>query len=478
MKISERFALEANQFTLDFVDIDTDADTRLFLNPSFIGLKRNRWAEGASRTLRSFFETFVELYRAGDTDEARALLENLHEPNETCLGLSKGKPRGLAIDKGDGDKLFLSIGQSKAIDTGIIEDLEDFRLFVRGIDKDKISDMTTNIIRRHLISYTQEQAELWDMPLTEGVATGPYWSSATRQWEADHAAMLIIEGLPILLTPKSVVSYSKRYTASKYHSHFVVEFLRNEHLRMGGALVQYRKDGAPFVTKKDIIREEAPLDKEFLAAFTKRHPEVFADFKEWFSRTSASIPNRELDDIEPHAVVNYLKRRLQEIEPGRNHAADYHRTSMSILELVFYPDVVSPKKEKEIHQGRKRVDFTMENAAETGFFFRLPTTHRIPSSFIFIECKNYSTDVANPELDQLAGRFDVNKGQVGLMLCRSVNDMPLLLQRCADAYAAQHDVLLPITDEDLVRMLDAYLALAEAPYETLLTARFRAIVDR
>jgi hypothetical protein len=134
--------------------------------------------------------------------------------------------------------------------------------------------------------------------------------------------------------------------------------------------------------------------KEFLATFTERHPEVFADFKEWFSQNSLSIPNRELDDIEPLAVVTYLKRRLREIPSGRDHAADYHRISMSILELVFYPDVVSPKKEREIHQGRKRVDFTMENAASTGFFSRLPAIHRIPSSFIFIECKNYSTDIA------------------------------------------------------------------------------------
>ncbi len=245
--------------------------------------------------------------------------------------------------------------------------------------------------------------------------------------------MLIIEGLPILLTPKSVVSYSKRYTASKYHSHFVVEFLRNEHLRMGGALVQYRKDGAPFVTKKDIIREEAPLDKEFLAAFTKRHPEVFADFKEWFSRTSGSIPNRELDDIEPHAVVSYLKRRLQEIEPGRNHAADYHRTSMSILELVFYPDVVSPKKEKEIHQGGSVSTSRWKMRPKRAFSFGSPH-HSSDSEFLYLHRMQELLHRCRQSRSwtSLLAASTSTKGQVGLMLCRSVNDMPLLLQRCAD----------------------------------------------
>jgi len=203
-------------------------------------------------------------------------------------------------------------------------------------------------------------------------------------------------------------------------------------------------------------------------------------------RTSGKFPNvQAVTESEGKEKATYrhlrprvLTSKLREIAPGRDEAAEYHRTSMSILELVFYPDVVSPKKEREINQGRKRVDFTMENAAESGFFFRLPTTHRIPSSYIFIECKNYSTDVANPELDQLAGRFDVNKGQVGLMLCRTVDDMPLLLQRCADAFGAKREVLLPLTDDDLNRMLDTYLNSAESPYEALLSERLRTIVDR
>lgn len=151
---------------------------------------------------------------------------------------------------------------------------------------------------------------------------------------------------------------------------------------------------------------------------------------------------------------------------------------MSILELLFYPDVVAPKRERPLNQGRKRVDFTMENAAAEGFFFRLPTVHRLPSSYIFIECKNYRTDVANPELDQLAGRFSANVGQVGLLLCRRVDDMPLLLERCADAFRAKHEILLPLVDTDLKSMLDAYLVGGVAPYEVLLSERFRAIVDR
>ncbi|MFP3656802.1 hypothetical protein SB777_38450, partial [Burkholderia sp. SIMBA_052] len=62
-------------------------------------------------------------------DRARNLLNYLHEPNEICLGLSSDRPRGNAIGSVDGEKLFQSIITSRAIETGVVEDIQDFRLF-------------------------------------------------------------------------------------------------------------------------------------------------------------------------------------------------------------------------------------------------------------------------------------------------------------------------------------------------------------
>ncbi|MCA2438576.1 MULTISPECIES: hypothetical protein [Vibrio] len=478
MKISEIFNLGTTQFEVDFVDIDIDTDTPLFVDPFFLGTRPDFLSTEASRTLRSFFQTFVSLVRTGSEAQARSLFNNLHEPNETCLGLSRGRPRGNAIGEVDGDKLFQSIVQSDAVKTGIVEDLEDFRLFIDGIDKDKISDMTTNIIRRHLIEYTQAQCRLWGIPLQDNVQSGICWDASTRSWINFYTEMLVIEGRKILLTPKNIVSYAKKYTPQKYFNHFVLEYLQREHITSGSFLVQHRRDGTPYVTKKSLKETVAEYSKDFLANFTDSHPDVFADFKDWVTHNSEAIKNEEIVEEDPIAIAEYLIEKLNSVPSGSNDATLYHRVVVGILEFLFYPDVISPIVEQEIHDGRKRIDITFDNAAINGFFYRLHTTYQTPAQFIFVECKNYTKEVVNPEFDQLAGRFSVNRGKVGLLLCRQTDNMDLLLDRCNDTYVDGRGIMLPIVDADLVAMLRNVIDEVINPYEQLLSDKFRSVALR
>ena len=336
--------------------------------------------------------------------------------------------------------------------------------------------MTTNIIRSHLISYTQEQCKLWEIELQSNVQSGFFWDRATHAWNNRYEPMLVIDGRTIILTPKGIVSYSNKYTPQKYYNQFVLEFLRHEHLRSYSALVQHRVDGTPYVTKKSLKESpESAYSKKFLASFTEDHPEVFRDFKDWIQSSSTSISNEELDDDDPTLIAEYLIARLDEIVPGGDDATRYHRLVVGILEFIFYPDVVSPIVENEIHDGRKRIDITFDNSARRGFFHRLHTTYQTPAQFIFVECKNYSREVANPELDQLSGRFSMNRGKFGLLLCRAVDNMDTLLARCNDAYVDGRGIMLPLVDDDLSTMLNKVIERVANPHEEFLSQRFRAV---
>jgi hypothetical protein len=69
------------------------------------------------------------------------------------------------------------------------------------------------------------------------------------------------------------------------------------------------------------------------------------------------------------------------------------------------------------------------------------------------EFKNYITEVGNPELDQLAGRFSANRRRLGFLWCRHFENRELFIQRCRDTFTDGRGLILPIDDKTVIRFL-------------------------
>lgn len=483
MRISKRFKLNKTQAELDFVDIDPDHDIRLYLDSQLIGASNHVFADKCHNTISNFFSLFLELIQEGELDRARELFSFLGEPNETCLGSSKGKPAGRGVGSEQASDIFESIMGSRAIKTGILDHLEDFRIFVHGVGPDKSSDMTTNIVRKNLIEYTQNQCELHDIPMMEGIATNPWWNAKTRQWERTHETMLVIKDRPILLVPKSLVSRGIAYSFDRYHRQFVLNFVKSEHLVSNGPHVRRRKprkgqeEGDAYVTKGDMAKYVAPPDKDYVASFTEKYPKIFKDFREFSVKNAKPLTNTEINSTTDISdLCNFLVEKLKNTPSGNDGATNYHHLIIGILELIFYPNLTCPVKEMPVNDGRKRIDLTFDNSAKTGQFYNLHQIRKITSPYIMVECKNYGKDVANPELDQLAGRFSINRGRFGMLLCRSVKNYKTLIQRCQDTHKDQNGLIIPILDDDLIKILNEKAANPDSrPEEVFLADRIREV---
>lgn len=459
MTITEKFCINRKQSELDFVNIDINKDFPLFIDPYRISKLSGPFIDKANGIINNFFGYLIELLVAKEYDKVSEIFINFNEVNETCLGFSRNKPRGNGLGN-KGTKDFLeAIKKSKAVDLGILESLEDIKVFVQGVSSDRISDMTTNIIRKLLIEYTQEQCSIFNIPLTSGVASGMYWDSNSRTWKQEYTDMLVIDGKRYLLVPKIIVTYGDRITSNDYYQHFVLNFLQHENIRKKTNLVQYRKGkrnkGEAFVTKKDISEKQLKLkkgksaSKEWLANFTSAHARVFKEFKK-----QSIYKMKEVDYGEKREdIAKYLIDKLKSVNPGNKDANEYHITMMCILEFIFYPHISNPKKEVEINEGRKRIDIVFNNSSTNGFFFDLFEKYDIPANFIMVECKNYSTDIGNEELDQLLGRFSKHRGKFGISTSRNANDYKKLIKRCNDIYRDSDNLIIPLLDEDILDVL-------------------------
>ncbi|MED1054720.1 hypothetical protein P4T74_31245 [Bacillus mycoides] len=288
MRISKYFELGVNQESLNFVDVDTDRDVRLFIDPCWIHISEGHWFNEASATLFSFFNHIITLYEEGRVSEARELFNCAHEPNETCFGLSRNDPQGTGASVEMLAEVFDYIVNHHMIENGLIQRVEDLHVFIENFGPDRLSDLVTNIIRKHLADFTRSQCELYEIPLGDTVINiGPYWNRETNQWEDCIDFPLVVDERNILLVPKIIAVSRYKYTAGQYCTHYVLVKRQTEHLEQNTRLVtrEPRKNNGYElkVYKKDIIEEEmknvGKSEKQYVKEMTENHRDLIVDFR-------------------------------------------------------------------------------------------------------------------------------------------------------------------------------------------------------
>lgn len=474
-RFSEVFGLGLSQHELDFVDVSKEYDTPVYVDPYAIEISDDIWSAQASEHIRSFFREVLDAIRADDVERATNLMSHLHEPAETFLGISRLEPKGRGLGSQQAGDLIRAICTSEAYRTGILSDLSEMALYVEGIDRDKISDLTTNIIRGLLIEYTQQQCDLYNVAVRP-YSGPPIWDMTRLNWVSRQVTLPFIDGSAVLLVPKYIVRRKLSLDSQEFYNKQITDFLVAENLRANSSLVQTLKGGKRKVYKKD-VRAKAPKSKKLIAEFAYVHPELLELYKKIAKEHKAEATfNDEQDSITLTAACSNLASLYSKIPPGNTDADKYHNLVLGSLTALFYPDLIQPHKEWEIHGGRKRIDIVFTNASNVGFFAQRRDEATINANTVIVECKNYSNDLANAEIDQLLGRFDNNRGKFGILTCRSIDDRETLMSRLRDAASHGQGYIIALTDQDLVEMLRAKSNLKSEEVEATLYGKFRELL--
>lgn len=277
--------LARRQSELDFVDVLVDTDIPLFIDPFAFKIGADDWSMECNDLVISFFQELIDALRGSDEQKARRLLDNLHEPNETRLGVSRRResklPQGRGIGAKQAQSLYEAFAKSKAVQTGVLTDLSDCELFIERISHDKISDITINIVRRKLIEFTQDQCRRYTIPM-ETKPTGPWWHEESKEWRGGYDYLPVYKGFPVILVPKRAVRYRLALDYKEYYDNHVVEEIRQEYERQecmnsADSLTRLLRGGRR-VTKKS-VKEKHPSSKAFLREFSEEHPEVLKRYK-------------------------------------------------------------------------------------------------------------------------------------------------------------------------------------------------------
>lgn len=484
MLFSEAFQIGRTQPQLDFIDIDLDADFPLYFDPSTFLDGDDEFSKDCADDIYDFFDAVMDAIRKGDRTRGINLLSALSEPNDTHLGVSKGKPAGRGLGRGQALQVFQSLERSKAVGTALITDLSDYAMFIDGIGPDKISDMTTNIIRARLLQYTSDQCDIHGVPLAPSLPSGLIWDRTNRRWKQMYVDRPYYDDHAILLVPKRYVKWqgavNKRNRS--YYKHFVRNFIKEEQLRTNGPLVSVIKRGkrTDRVVFLQDIEQKYPNTKAFLVEFSTNNPNEYIKFKQSVIKHNPVADKdlfgeRDEDFFDPE-FANEMIRTLAAVPPGKKHASDYHRVILGVLQFLLYPALTAPKIETPINERRKLIDIRYVNAAEVGFFRRLHDDPVARARWVMVECKNYFDDPTNPEVDQLAMRFNPTRGHFGMLLYRTSTDRARILARCRDVAQAEKGFIVPLDDEDIVQMLNDVASNRRSGVQRLIETRFQELL--
>lgn len=462
-RVTDYYSLGITQGGVDFVDVDVHTDVPVYIDPTAIRHQTGPWADACLVALQTFFKALLDAIKAGDKPAQRALIYPLVEPNETHLGQSVGDSRGRSLGtQAKADELIASLSKSKAVASGFLVDLEDAAIMVEGIDKDIISDITTCVIRRQLITYTQKQCVMHGIPL-EKQMSGPIWDVASASWLDEEVELPRANQDKLLLVPKSIVRAKLTVDKGRYYRgylrpYFEAELLANP--RVG--LVRTVKDKRGNVKHKVLkgaLDEELGTTKSAITANTQKHPQALADYRAALTdEDKGPMPDEELAERIGTEVENLrdILDEMRAVAPGKPGATLYHRCVARLMSALFTTSLGNENIETEIHDGMKRLDITYDNVAQHGFFRWLSLNY--PAALVVVECKNYGKDAKNPEFDQLAMRFSPSRGRVGILACRAFKDKKKALKRAKAIATDSNGYVLVLDDDDFEKLIDDFEA--------------------
>lgn len=275
MNISSHYNLGSQQPNLNFVDIQLTTDNRFFVDPRLIECLDSSLGLQMHKCIEVFWSELIKKIRKKDVKATWKILAGLSEPKETRLGYAQRR-FGNSIAKELKQKLVDAIIANKAVQSGVLSHFSDVELFIKDVSSDRISDITTKIIKSVLIQFTQEECRKHNIPMVK-VMQDDIFDPYSVTWMRKEVLLPIFMGQPIIFVPKNIIR--KENVADKNVACFYRFAVRNFILHDK----QMLKDVSPTGKEGKIlirdVQSKYPLSKESLTNWVVQYGKLLVDYK-------------------------------------------------------------------------------------------------------------------------------------------------------------------------------------------------------
>lgn len=284
------FKLDYTNPELDFLDINLDEDTPLFVDAYAMSRSSNAHMKLGHETLRIFMsETLVGLKNyVQDPTAINSLWEPkcFSEPRGTGIGLAKNGHKGRGSHDVKCQQITTALRNSKAVETGDLEDLEELLLVIEGIGSDTISDITLNISKKHFIEYTQEKCKKFNIPVSQTKEKIRYFCSVDKTWKSDRFDLPHLEvGLEKILSylifiPNEILERNMAYGCNYFYTNVATPVYVDQNLAAGSSFIYSLKNGTKRINKKEMRKDDKYKGgKKRMDNFISNNPKSLKEYR-------------------------------------------------------------------------------------------------------------------------------------------------------------------------------------------------------
>jgi hypothetical protein len=285
MYFSEAFGIP-NAEEREWFDPILELDTPLFVDPfAIFGDSDEVWRQAHDTIIDYFHNAFEILAKSNLRKDHQyykrtLILMEFPEPKEFRLGYTRTSADGSGSGPGLAKLVVAAMGE--AIRRGL-EDMRHFEelgILIEGINKDRISDITCNLLKPRLIEYTQNVCRSLNIPMHNKSIRHSVYNEMCWRWDDSEHLVPVdpASGEPILLVPWRFLGELPKINAFEFED----TALRDD----------LNLDISRNVRKPEIIR------------LARRHPGVL---RSWVTRLEASSPMPYDVIADPKLIVKWQR---------------------------------------------------------------------------------------------------------------------------------------------------------------------------
>lgn len=416
------FTQEEVEFAIPFLD----EDIPLYMDPFLLWKSPSQQDNALHGSITNSFNYLGKLFSKNE-DEAIFTLKEISECDEVGLGNSKSK-KGKKI----GDKLAIAILSTfkdiPQIQENGFTHFELLQLLIDDFSKDRVSDISCNLIKSFLIDYTIQQSNKFSIPTENSEIT--YFDNKKLEFVNEAVNLPINPDTkePILLIPKRWLRFIPWINYENFFSNYVE-------------------------TSQKITQGEKVPRAEILE-FNRNNYDQLEAYLEKRQLEQKDCTN---DPLFTQIPILSSKRKLAAITKlptGKTNNADmdYEKFLCPLLASMLYPDMDFAQPQSRTIEGVLIRDLIFYN--NTSHKLLAEIYQRYKSKQIVVELKN-TREVNTTHVNQLNRYLNDDFGSFGIIFTR--NKPPKnVFKNTIDLWAGQRKCILIMDDEDLKLMCQVY----------------------